>query len=1274
MNGQQVDFLSRFIDSPTLSMVLDLAGQPLVDEFRSIVLQARRTYLSLKLLAQELPKADLERQLTELTKIAFMLEDFSVDALSVDVQQQDDDPHQTLELAGVIFEYIGDFAPETYSNITAYNWYLHSAVCYSLGRYEANSTVLTQRIADKSKAILEAHSGKAVFEHFLLGVQYGVLLFLARSMHKARKQATDMMELAPSVLAYLGRRKRGSDVFLPQSFSSLRGFLEMASFVRRAAGFMLEGHDEEVEAALMHLANSISIFSGAGMSFETWLGDRLEFLFREMVERSIWKRLAPLREKRPRYLEALVSNEDKPVVELWSSQIAALEQIDEEGTNFGILGGGQLHHAISMPTGAGKTRIAEISIVDAIDPDGNATCVYVAPTRALVTQIAADLSEVLGETGYRIATAAGTYESVPGLDELLIEDCHVLVTTPEKLDMLVRLGAPTVHQAGIFIFDECHKVEDPGRGLRLELLISRLLSSNEDAKFILLSAVLPHSSLGEFVSWLAGDRAVEYYWRPTRLLEGVVVRHIGEQRKDKRSDRKRYETLYAIEYPTLFETDYLLKGTYFKDDGSYRLNRWDVATELALCYAELGPVLIYCPTRAKAQDAAKRFLEKRFQKRLARLQDSAKPSRLRQELTELIEDRLGDDFPLKHLVSLRVAYHHAHLPADVKTEIERAVRNGDILILAATTTLAEGINMPVKTVIFADILYTRWDDELEKQKLIFQIDPKQFRNIAGRAGRALQDTEGHAILLDFYTLQELYSGRKYLLDEFEVQSSFREVIQQMVAERPEAGVRELYLGSQAIENSPVRSRFFDLVNAVRRKSEEKLPQPDDELLLSDEQTRASEEERVHQSEVLALICEIDSQGVDRGLVPPSTEQELRELAQSVMARTLFAQQTKDANIIFEAAVGLTRRHVAAVYRRETARRLLYNQTGLSLTSCEQLESFVGDIVDRFVAQDFPVLGSLRVEGELQFGRLEELLSCVQIPVETRPQTTDRLGIRTSHEQVLFDWISGRSIPAILRDNFGIDDKNKYNTSAKREKQVLIGTNYIYSHLVSFASWALGAMSTLLKDEFERRGIKAFDPELWLLPAYALYGVDSPVALFCAAMDIHDRDVAREVLAPQYPMNLLSNQNYAIPDWSNVKWWFCNLKRETLEKWISRPRKFRATWEAVLKARNRFVVPESLEGSEQYVTSCFVRGLRYENRLGLLPELYRGYTLRLQREVIEEDPNAIQVVLQDGRVLGYVPRELAAIYAPLMDRGVFLYAQVDDIEARRVRIHVFKSGE
>jgi hypothetical protein len=524
MNDHDLDFVTSLLGTPVLSETLELVGDPSIDGLRSILLRARQKYLSALLRAQDPPREDLVKELANLSNIAFVLEELSVDVLSERGSTQDADIFSALELAGLIFEYVGDFVPERHSSVEPYNWYLHSAVCYSLGHYEANSTVLTRRVLRKVKSGLDASPEECIFDRFRSLTHFGVLMLLSRAVREARAQADAATELAPKVLAHLaGDGNTTDDAHLPP-IASVAGFRELASFVYEGAGYLLEGNEPEIDNAFAHLERAISWFAGAEMSFEAWLGDRLEFIFEQMVERSIWRTLSKLEEKRPQYLEALISKEEGAVVELWSSQIAALKQVSESGVDCGVLSDEQRCHVVSMPAGAGKTRIAEIVIVDTVDLETHDTCVYVAPTRALVSQVAADLDETLAGAGYRIATAVGTYESVPGLDEVLVEDCDVLVTTPEKLDMLVRVGALAVQRATLFVFDECHKVEDAGRGLRLELLISRLLTVCENARFVLLSAVLPHSNLGEFVDWVASGEPLEFHWRPTRLLEAVVTR------------------------------------------------------------------------------------------------------------------------------------------------------------------------------------------------------------------------------------------------------------------------------------------------------------------------------------------------------------------------------------------------------------------------------------------------------------------------------------------------------------------------------------------------------------------------------------------------------------------------------------------------------------------------------------------------------------------------------------------------------------------------------
>ena len=109
-------------------------------------------------------------------------------------------------------------------------------------------------------------------------------------------------------------------------------------------------------------------------------------------------------------------------------------------------------------------------------------------------------------------------------------------------------------------------------------------------------------------------------------------------------------------------------------------------------------------------------------------------------LADLVRTRLGSEHPLARVIPKGVAFHHAALPVDIQSEIEDAVRTGQINCLVATTTLTEGINLPFKSVLVAQRGYRDSDGFVEV------IDAARLLNAVGRAGRAGRETEGWLIL------------------------------------------------------------------------------------------------------------------------------------------------------------------------------------------------------------------------------------------------------------------------------------------------------------------------------------------------------------------------------------------------------------------------------------------------------------------------------------------------------------------------------------------------
>ena len=109
----------------------------------------------------------------------------------------------------------------------------------------------------------------------------------------------------------------------------------------------------------------------------------------------------------------------------------------------------------------------------------------------------------------------------------------------------------------------------------------------------------------------------------------------------------------------------------------------------------------------------------------------------RRELVErLRRTPSGLDPTLEHSVPCGIAFHHAGLTVEEREELEAAFRQGVINVLVATSTLASGVNLPARRVIFRSPYIGR-----------SFLDPPSYRQMRGRAGRKGQDVLGESILM-----------------------------------------------------------------------------------------------------------------------------------------------------------------------------------------------------------------------------------------------------------------------------------------------------------------------------------------------------------------------------------------------------------------------------------------------------------------------------------------------------------------------------------------------
>ena len=423
------------------------------------------------------------------------------------------------------------------------------------------------------------------------------------------------------------------------------------------------------------------------------------------------------------YLDRLVS--DSPL--LLPSQYEAI-------VGHGVLAPDQ-NLLITLPTGTGKTLLGELALLSSLGREPGLVC-YIAPYVALGRQVAEKVSRHT-PPDVRVHRLVGGYQEPDRLDPE--NHREVLVATPERFDAVLRLRPDLLPAIRCVVFDEAHMVGNDQRGVRLEGILTRLrlaaLRGERVPRFVLLSAVLSNAdALADWIG-IAPTNVIRGTWRPSakRLLrwteDGRLRLHAGD------------DPLRTVPSEILGETQLPWPKRDFYPARHYGAIRQQEPQALENVAFLAGyeherheqPVLCVCSTRPKT-----RHLAARIAQRFAPLEPLPQPIRV---ITDLIDQKHQYLRPLKEALQRGVAYHNSSLPHDVRESIERAVEARTLRVVAATTTLAEGVDLPFRVTILADWLTFDGDKSRPMESLL-------FRNIAGRCGRAGQFTEGDTVVFD----------------------------------------------------------------------------------------------------------------------------------------------------------------------------------------------------------------------------------------------------------------------------------------------------------------------------------------------------------------------------------------------------------------------------------------------------------------------------------------------------------------------------------------------
>lgn len=427
----------------------------------------------------------------------------------------------------------------------------------------------------------------------------------------------------------------------------------------------------------------------------------------------------------------LMNSDTFPLWELFPSQMAAIES--------GILSDVNDVFSMQMPTSSGKTSLCEIIIYNEVKAREKRV-LFLVPFRALASEIGAGISKRLRNVGVSVIATHGG--NIPTRSEgVSAEEADVLIITPEKYAALVQNHPELATRFDTIICDEGHLIDDGTRGLHYELLLTKLKSTEEvQRKMVFISAILPN--VNEIHSWLGGEPdtlAVSEY-KPVETDFSFVA--------------PQGSNAWQLDFNTIYERprSYFLRSFLVQNDfrfinpltgRSKLIAGYKSYTSLA-CAAALkarrhGPVALF--TTMKGQNGVDGLAEKlvsmcELSVNVAQFDSS--PADGLPDLNDYIAFQFGDEYLLTRLLRFGMGFHHGDLPQEIRREMESAIQNAVINLLICTSTLAEGVNLPIRTLVVHTI--KRFDGEALRP-----IEQRSIKNIVGRVGRAGKETRGRII-------------------------------------------------------------------------------------------------------------------------------------------------------------------------------------------------------------------------------------------------------------------------------------------------------------------------------------------------------------------------------------------------------------------------------------------------------------------------------------------------------------------------------------------------
>jgi superfamily II DNA/RNA helicase len=364
--------------------------------------------------------------------------------------------------------------------------------------------------------------------------------------------------------------------------------------------------------------------------------------------------------------------------------------------------------SVSAPTSAGKSFVMGLDLIRRLRKGNPACIVYLVPTRALIREVSSKLREHLRKAGLESVPV----RSVPfPIDKEKAQQGAVYVLTQERLMSLLHTahGKPWITT---LVVDEAQGIQDDSRGIILQSAIEAVLRFFPDTEIYFASPLIKNP---EYLLSLFGRYQGEVSFIET--LSPVSQNLILVSQVHNKKNQAKFEVLLQNEHLDLGIRDlgFPLRESKFKQqsDLARAVTRDDEAT------------ILFANGAAYTESLAESLIEGR-----------AAPKHFDPKISEFIEflkNEIHPEYPLITMLPHGVAFHYGDMPAIVRARVEDLFKEGLLKYVCCTSTLLQGVNLPARHIII----------ENPKRGSGNSMQRRDFLNLAGRAGRLLQEFHGN---------------------------------------------------------------------------------------------------------------------------------------------------------------------------------------------------------------------------------------------------------------------------------------------------------------------------------------------------------------------------------------------------------------------------------------------------------------------------------------------------------------------------------------------------